>query len=108
MEEENKTILQEAEEVINGQRRQDYGTPLESFTDIANIINVGLSHKLKGSLVAEDVEGLPAEERERILGQACGCDCVELPAQFPQPDPEDAWADKHDCNCPDCPKSGGI
>lgn len=35
MNDSRKTILAEADSIVNGQRREDYGGPFESFSDIA-------------------------------------------------------------------------
>lgn len=39
-----ETVLQEAERIINGQRRKDYGGPLESFTRIAELWSAYLNN----------------------------------------------------------------
>lgn len=46
-----KSILQEAEEIVNGERQQAYGDPVKSFKDIAEIFNL-----ISGDLIeAKDV-----------------------------------------------------
>lgn len=37
VEKKQQSILQEAEDIINGPRREDYGGPLESFTRIGKL-----------------------------------------------------------------------
>lgn len=49
-----KSILQEAEELIHGPRRNAYGPPRESFTRLAQLLSVTLHRKLKEPLTAHD------------------------------------------------------
>jgi hypothetical protein len=46
------SVLQEAEELINGQRRDDYGTVTESFTKIAELWSATLGKRLTPEDVA--------------------------------------------------------
>lgn len=50
-----ETILQEAERIINGDRRKDYGPVEESFRNIAARWTLELGDKLKEPLTAYDV-----------------------------------------------------
>ena len=50
-----KSTLQEAEEIINGPRREAYGPVEESFNRIAAVWNATLFKKLKAQLSAHDV-----------------------------------------------------
>lgn len=52
------SVLKTAHDAINGQRRTDYGSPLESFQRIADIASAGLSHKLTEPLEPEDINWL--------------------------------------------------
>lgn len=52
------SVLKAAHDAINGQRRTDYGKPLESFQRIADIATAGLSHKLTEPLEPEDINWL--------------------------------------------------
>lgn len=51
------TINQIAEELINGQRQQDYGDKLSNFTQIAMLFSGVLAHKLNPgtTITADDV-----------------------------------------------------
>lgn len=55
---EPESILQEAERIINGPRRTDYGPVEESFLDIASRWTVELGAKLKEPLTPFDVSHL--------------------------------------------------
>ncbi|WP_100460546.1 DUF6378 domain-containing protein [Mycobacteroides abscessus] len=55
---EQESILQEAERIINGPRRTDYGPVEESFLDIASRWTVELGAKLKEPLTPFDVSHL--------------------------------------------------
>ena len=48
------TVLEEAERIVSGSRRQEYGTPLDNWNDTAAIWNVLLHKKLKEPLTADD------------------------------------------------------
>lgn len=52
------SVLEDAHDAITGQRRTDYGSPLESFQRIADIASAGLSHKLTEPLEPEDINWL--------------------------------------------------
>lgn len=79
-----QSVLEEAEAIINGERRDDYGGPLESFTRIARlwepILGVEISPydvalcliQLK---VARAVNGM---QRDSIVDIAGYAGCVEL------------------------------
>lgn len=54
----SETILQEAERIINGPRRTDYGPVEESFLDIASRWTVELGAKLNEPLTPFDVSHL--------------------------------------------------
>lgn len=49
----NQSILQEAEQIINGPRRADYGPAQESFQAIADVWSVQLRKKLRPGVVLE-------------------------------------------------------
>lgn len=49
-----KSVLQEAEEIINGPRRDAYGPVEESFVRLASVLTVALHRKLKEPLDAHD------------------------------------------------------
>lgn len=49
------SILQQADETINGSRKDSYGSPSESFQTMAELANIQLKHKLKESLDATDI-----------------------------------------------------
>ena len=51
-------LLEQAQALIGGTRRADYGSPLESFQRIADIASAGLSHKLTEPLEPEDINWL--------------------------------------------------
>lgn len=46
MSENDKSILAEAEELINGQRLQDYGDPSKMFTKLAAMYSVATGQKV--------------------------------------------------------------
>lgn len=46
------TVLEEAQKIISGQRREDYGSPLESFTRIADLWGVVLGTEVTPEQVA--------------------------------------------------------
>jgi len=48
----NETVLQEAERIINGDRRDDYGSAEESFEQIASLWSVVLGQEVTGEQVA--------------------------------------------------------
>ena len=51
--EKNKTIFEEAEQLINGKRREEYGPVLESFTHIANLWSQVLNIDITPQQVAQ-------------------------------------------------------
>ena len=54
---EKKSILMEAEDIINGQRRQDYGSVTESFENVAGLWSEYLSRHVKtGNNIAKPVD----------------------------------------------------
>lgn len=57
----SETILQEAERIINGQRRADYGPVEDSFIDISARWTLELGDKLKEPLTPFDVVHLMAQ-----------------------------------------------
>lgn len=48
-------IISRAAEIVGGDRREAYGSLVESFQDIAHLWNGHLREKLSGSITAEDV-----------------------------------------------------
>jgi hypothetical protein len=53
--EPEKSVLQQAEELINGQRAEDYGSAAVNFTQIAAFWNATLGLKLREKVTAQDV-----------------------------------------------------
>jgi hypothetical protein len=51
----SQSILQEAEQIINGPRRDAYGSAKESFERIAVVWNAQFGKKLKEPLTGQDV-----------------------------------------------------
>ena len=51
-----KSVLQEAEELVNGDRHVSYGHCLDNFSRIAAHFNAQFSHKIKQDFTAEDME----------------------------------------------------
>lgn len=83
------SVLVEAERIINGQRRADYGGPLESFTRIANYWTAYLqSRPANGPITPENVAMMMvmmkiarAEQgyhRDSLVDVAGYAGCVEL------------------------------
>jgi hypothetical protein len=54
MTEPKPSILQEAEQIINGPRKDAYGPAQESFGRLAQVLSVVLFRKLKEPLTAHD------------------------------------------------------
>lgn len=52
---ERSVLLQEAEELVTGDRNKTYGSPTQNFEDTATVWNVQLGHKLKEPLTSSDV-----------------------------------------------------
>lgn len=52
---DQKSILKEADEAVNGDRRRDYGDPGEGFKRVAAIWNIQLGAKLKEPITAREV-----------------------------------------------------
>ncbi len=52
---ERARILNESEQLINGDRAQDYGDPNENFGRIANLWNAQFGHKLSEPFTTQDV-----------------------------------------------------
>lgn len=87
----HQSILQEAEALINGDRRASYGHPLLDYTRTAGMVNAAFADKLKEPLTAEDmmmVMVLVKLSRQRNLPKrdnlvdACGyLGCIELAEQ---------------------------
>ena len=50
-----QSILQEAEALINGDRRSSYGHPLDDYTRTAGMVNAAFADKLKEPLTPEDM-----------------------------------------------------
>lgn len=50
--------LQEADNLVNGDRNTHYGTPTENFTNIAALWSVQLGHKLNAPITAGEVSAL--------------------------------------------------
>lgn len=82
------SILLEAEKLINGDRRADYGHPLDDYTRTAGLFNAAFGDKIKSPFTAEDlilVMVLVKISRQRNLPKrdnlvdACGyLGCIEL------------------------------
>lgn len=52
---ESESILQEAHRLTHGDRRADYGHPLDDYTRTAALVSALLAHKLKESLTADEM-----------------------------------------------------
>lgn len=52
---DHESILQEAQRLIFGDRRQEYGHPLDDYTRTAGMVNACFAHVLKRPLTAEEV-----------------------------------------------------
>ncbi len=52
---ENKTILQEAQDVVYGDRQADYGSATDNFDLIARYWSVTLSHKLTCPITPKEI-----------------------------------------------------
>lgn len=50
-----RSLLQDADALINGQRQQDYGSPASNFTHIAMIWSALLAKKLNAHITAQEV-----------------------------------------------------
>lgn len=50
-----ESILQEAQRLIHGPRRQAYGHPLDDYERTAGLFNAAFAHKLKEPLTAEEM-----------------------------------------------------
>jgi hypothetical protein len=48
------SILEEAARIVDGSRRNDYGNPLDNWTDTSAIWNVLLRKKLNAPITADD------------------------------------------------------
>ena len=77
---QQKTMLQQAHDLVYGERQQDYGTPVKNFTQIAMVWNGLLAHKLSKPITAVDVTLLMD-----------GLKSVRL---MNSPDHADSWIDK--------------
>lgn len=83
----SESILQEAERLINGDRRGSYGHPLDNFTNTADLLNTFLHAKLKTKLTAEDVamimvllklaREMNAHKRDNLTDAAGYLGCLE-------------------------------
>lgn len=51
----NSPTLEKADNCINGERQDQYGSPEDSFEIIARLWQVHLDHRAKGTLTAADV-----------------------------------------------------
>ena len=66
----NKTILFEADQIINGERQKQYGSPEDSFQIIADFWNVYLKHKKTSEITPGNVaEMMSLFKHARMLGQ---------------------------------------
>jgi hypothetical protein len=94
----HRSILQEAESLINGDRRASYGHPLDDYTRTAGLVNAAFADKLKEPLSPEDmmmVMVLVKLSRQRNLPKrdnlvdACGyLGCIELAEQKRNSEPK--------------------
>jgi len=48
-----RSILMEAEEIINGQRRKDYGSVTESFENVGNLWSEYLQRHMNANLISD-------------------------------------------------------
>jgi hypothetical protein len=81
----NPSVLQEADNIINGQRQQDYGSPLQSFTDIAALWSPILGIDVDANQVALCMIGLKIAraknggmQRDSLVDIAGYAGCIEL------------------------------
>jgi hypothetical protein len=51
----HKSILQEAEQIVNGARRKDYGDPYDNCLMSTNLLNARFAPKLKEPLIPEEI-----------------------------------------------------
>lgn len=79
-----ESILQEADKIIHGQRREDYGGPLESFTRIAALWSPILGVEVSPDQVALCMIGLKIAramngmQRDSLVDIAGYAGCIEL------------------------------
>ena len=79
-----KSVLQEADEVINGERQQDYGSQLQSFTRIAKLWSAVLGIEVTAEQVALCMAGLKIARamqgyhRDSLVDLAGYAGCIEL------------------------------
>lgn len=75
------SLLQRADDLINGHRQQDYGDKLQNFSQIAMMIQGVLAHKLlpSSAISPEDVAAIMI--------------CVKLSRVAKSPDHTDSWLD---------------
>jgi hypothetical protein len=79
-----ESILQEAEKIVNGDRRKDYGGPLESFTKIAALWSPILGVDITPDQVALCMIGLKIAratngmQRDSLVDIAGYAGCIEL------------------------------
>lgn len=79
-----ESILQEADKIINGERRKDYGSPLESFTKIAALWSPVLGIEVTPDQVALCMIGLKIAratngmQRDSLVDIAGYAGCIEL------------------------------
>jgi len=80
-----KSVLREADEIINGERQQDYGTPLQSFTTIAGLWSPILGVDVTPEQVALCMIGVKIArynngggQRDSLIDIAGYAGCIEL------------------------------
>jgi len=79
-----KSVLQEADTIINGARQSDYGSPLQSHQRIAKFWSVILDHNVTAEEVALCMIGLKISrylngaQRDSLVDIAGYAGCIEL------------------------------
>lgn len=79
----SESILEEAQRIINGQRREDYGSALESFQRIANLWSPVLGVSITPEVVAvcmiqlKIARALNGWQRDSIVDIAGYAGCIE-------------------------------
>lgn len=78
------SVLQEAQKIIHGERRDDYGTPLVSFTRIADLWTVVLGMEVTPEQVAlcmiqlKVARAMNGMQRDSLVDIAGYAGCIEL------------------------------
>jgi hypothetical protein len=79
-----KSMLKEADDIIHGERRNDYGSPLESFTRIAKLWSVVLGVDITPEQVSlcmiqlKVARAMNGMQRDSLVDIAGYVGCIEL------------------------------